>query len=254
MPAIWLLAIALIAALAAWFGAAELPDPARAVTVVLVAVLPAFLLVQGGIEQKQLRDARVEPVYISSMVLIWAIAALALWAARESDMSFARMGLILPDPITGVAWTGALVLGAIGVALLGRKLGWRESPMLEWLLPVTTRERALFVLLSVSAGVGEEMAYRAFLIPALAGASGSRALAVIVSSIAFGMMHGYQQATGALRASLLGVLLAVPFLITGSIVPSMAAHALFDIVAGLLLADWLLPERASRTHEMRRKH
>jgi membrane protease YdiL (CAAX protease family) len=65
-------------------------------------------------------------------------------------------------------------------------------------------------------------------------------MAVLVSSAAFGMMHSYQRASGALRAGALGALLAAPFLLTGSIYPSMAAHAAYDIVAGLLLADWLV--------------
>jgi len=252
---LWLPAIALLAAAAAWLGAAELAEPARVVTVVLVALLPALLLVQARVSAGQLGDdASVLPVYFSSMVLIWAIGALSLWAGWASGITPATMGLIVPDAVAAIAWIGVIVLAALGIALLGRRLGWRESPMLEWLLPVSGRERAVFVLLSISAGVGEEMAYRGFLIPALTEASGSRALAVVVSSLAFGMMHSYQQTTGALRATVLGALLAVPLLTTGSVVPSMAAHALFDVVAGLLLADWLAPGRASRSGRTPRKH
>ena len=141
---------------------------------------------------------------------------------------------------TMLAWTGGITLAAIILVAGFRALGWHESHVVAWLLPKSTSERIVFVALSICAGLGEEMAFRAFLIPALDVATGSTALAVVVSSAAFGMMHGYQRASGAVRAGALGALLAVPFLVTGSIHPSMAAHAAYDVIAGLLLGDWLV--------------
>ena len=126
--------------------------------------------------------------------------------------------------------------------------------MLERLLPRTHAQRAVFVLLSVSAGVGEELAFRGFLIPALETASGSTRLAVIVSSVAFGMLHSYQRSDGVIRASALGVVMAAPLLATGSLFPSMAAHALYDLVVGLLLADWLVGRSGAATGGPKQRH
>ena len=253
-PIWWLIVIAAAGGVAAWLGASELPTPARMATVLLVGVLPLLLAAQGAIDARALRETPVEAAYVSSMVLIWAIGAAAAWAGAESGFTPAEMGLVSVDAASGVLWVGAMTVAAIGIAWIGTRFGWRESETLEWLLPESARERALFVALSISAGIGEELAYRAFLIPALERASGSLALAVVVSSIAFGMMHGYQQASGAIRASLLGALLAVPVLVTGSVLPSMAAHALYDIVAGLLITDWLVPGRARPRRPDGRQH
>lgn len=250
----WLIVVAAAAGAAAWVGASELPTPARAVTVVLVGVLPLLLAAQSAIDPAALRATPVEAAYFSSMLLIWAIGAAAAWAGHASGFTMREMGLVPVDPVTGALWVGVLTVAAIVIAVAVRKLGWRESGMLEWLLPESARERALFVVLSVSAGIGEELAYRAFLIPALARASGSTALAVVVSSVAFGMVHGYQQTSGAVRASLLGALLAVPMLVTGSVLPSMAAHALYDVVAGVLLTDWLIPGRERPRRSTGREH
>jgi membrane protease YdiL (CAAX protease family) len=56
----------------------------------------------------------------------------------------------------------------------------------------------------------------------------------------FGIMHAYQDVGGAARAAILGAVLAVPVVLTGSIVPAMVAHAAIDLTSGLLLARWLL--------------
>lgn len=137
----------------------------------------------------------------------------------------------------------AAIAAAISFLVLGRLLGLRENPLLEYVLPRTTSDRAWFVLVSLSAGIGEETVFRAFLIPALTAVLGSGWIAAAPSAIAFGVFHSYQGLSGAVRAGLLGYLLAVPFLLTGSVYPSMIAHAAYDLIAGLLLADWLVGRR-----------
>lgn len=236
----WLLFAVLVAVGAAWAGASELPGPARVATVVLVALLPALLLGQAFVRDDDVAEVPVMPVYASSIAMILLIGALAVWAGLRSGMTPATLGLRAIDPVHALAWTGAVVAVALGFVVASRLLGQRESPLLQRLLPRSGPQRAVFVLLSLSAGVGEELAFRGFLIPALERASGSSSLAVIVSSLAFGMLHSYQRSAGVLRAAAIGVMLAAPLLATGSIYPSIAAHALFDLVAGLLLADWLL--------------
>ncbi len=44
---------------------------------------------------------------------------------------------------------------------------------------------------------------------------------VLLSSAIFGLLHSYQGMNGILRTALIGLVLAVPFLLTGSILPSM---------------------------------
>ena len=228
-----------------WNGTAALETPARVATLLLAGVLPPVLALQGTMTPTDVAQLRPLSVYASSLVLICALGILAWWGGAASGFTRESMGVVPVDFASGVLWTVAVVLFAIGVLALGRVLRWRETPMLELLLPRTAVERATFVVLSLGAGVFEELAYRGFLIAALRTASGSTALAVVVSSAAFGVMHGYQSATGALRAATLGAVLAVPLLATGSIVPSMAAHALYDVAAGLFLADWALRRPAA---------
>ena len=244
--------VAVAAGTLTWLGAAELETPARAFTVVLIGLLPPLLLVQAAAAPEEFEHLPVAPVYVSSMAFIWMLGIAALWAGTASGFTHEQLGLRTLPVASLLAWTGGLTLAALSIAVLGRALRWTESPLLEWLLPKSPRERAVFALVSLSAGIGEEMAFRGFLIPALRVASGSMFIAVAVSSLAFGMMHSYQRIGGALRASALGALLATPMIVTGSVIPSMAAHAAFDLLVGLVLANWLLgrdTEKRSRGRE-----
>ena len=233
-----------------WLASPELELPARVYAVVLVGVLPPVLLTQDSVVTELLERRHVLSVYLSSMLLIWVLGVVAYWAATASGFSRSDLGLTHIHAGVLLGASIATTILALAIAMLARALRWTESPLLEWLLPRGARERFVFALLSISAGIGEELAFRGFLIPALRIASGSTLVAVLVSSAAFGLMHSYQRLHGASRAGTLGALLAAPFIVTGSILPSMIAHAAFDLIVGLLLADWLLrrdaPGRAPR--------
>ena len=127
--------------------------------------------------------------------------------------------------------------------LLGRTwLGIRETPLLHQLLPRTGPEKVVFVFLSLAAGMGEELAFRGFAIPTLALVTGSDWGAALISSMAFGVLHAYQGWLGILRTGAMGLLLAASFILSGSLWPAILAHAILDLVSGLLLGETLLRE------------
>jgi membrane protease YdiL (CAAX protease family) len=131
-----------------------------------------------------------------------------------------------------------------GVFFVGRRwLGIRESRILFQILPRTRREKAVFALLSMAAGIGEELAFRGFAVRALELVTGSLASGVLLSSAAFGLLHGYQGWIGIFRTGLMGLVLAVTFVLTGSLWPAILAHTALDLVSGLILGDTLLKER-----------
>ena len=89
-------------------------------------------------------------------------------------------------------------------------------------------------------GFGEEMAYRGYALTALVLATGSATLALIVTSATFGVLHAYQGPIGVVRTGVVGVIMGAAFLHTGSLWPPIFAHALIDLVAGLILKERLL--------------
>lgn len=229
------------AAVAAWFAGHLLPWPARLATVFLLVIMPALSLVQ----LETLRGAAAEQaprlrIYASSAVAIWFIGGVALLASIASGYTPRILGLVWPGARSFAIWT-ALTTGS-GLALLvgARLFGARENALVDLVIPRSRPERLAFVGLSLSAGLGEELAYRSFLVPALTVASGQIWLGAALAAAAFGMVHAYQGLVGVSRAALLGFVLAIPFIVTGSVLPAMVAHAAVDIISGLWMADWLL--------------
>jgi membrane protease YdiL (CAAX protease family) len=233
-----LLTFAAVAGAAAlvWSASGELAWPTRAWTAALLALLPPLMVAQAAMLPR-LGDVPRSSIYLSSVVSLWLLAAVTLVVVFAGGPALDRVGLrAAPLPAT-LAWTGGITAGGLLLMAMASRLGLRESPFLWRLLPRTRSEKVQFVGVSITAGICEELVFRGFLIAALQTATGSLTLAVALSSGVFGVLHAYQRAAGALRAAALGALLAMPLLQTGSLLPSMIAHAAIDILAGLWLRD-----------------
>jgi len=213
--------------------------PARALTTFLLGPLPFLLLLQARLARQIPDDAEREAIYTSSALSVWILAALAMLAARYSDFSRETLRLVEIAPVPLLLAAGLTTLAGLAIMAMGKVVDVPESALVDYLIPRSSSERIAFVGLSFSAGIAEELVFRSFLIGALAQVTGSLTTAAAVSVAAFAVSHAYQGVIGVLRVALLGLVLTAPFLLTGSVYPSMLAHTVLDILAGLVLADWL---------------
>jgi membrane protease YdiL (CAAX protease family) len=210
---------------------------------VLLVLLPLLALLQAGM----LRNIEVERMgaYVSSALTLLALGG-GVWVVGSRHGGAAALGLTpLPWPELA-AWTMGLVAAGLGVVVAfrvaGARLGLGESRLLRDLLPRTRRERVAFAGLSLAAGVGEELAYRGYVIPVLAGLVGTP-LAAAASSVVFGVLHVYQGPLGMARTAVLGGVLAWGFVASGSLWAPIAAHAILDLLLGMALAErMMVPE------------
>lgn len=182
-------------------------------------------------------------VYFSSAGVISIVGGVAL-AAGLARGGWGALGFGPVPWRSVVVWVVSISAISLALAPLGvrirHSLGVEETPFLKQILPRSRMEKAVFALLSVIAGFGEEIAYRGYAITALALISGSMPMAVVVSSAAFGVLHTYQGWIGIVRTGLLGAVLAGVFLISDSIWPPIAVHASLDLWAGLVIGDRFL--------------
>ncbi len=182
-------------------------------------------------------------VYFSSAGVIAIVGGVAL-AAGLARGGWGALGFGPVPWRSVVVWVVSISAISLALAPLGvrirHSLGVEETPFLKQILPRSRMEKAVFALLSVIAGFGEEIAYRGYAITALALISGSMPMAVVVSSAAFGVLHTYQGWIGIVRTGLLGAVLAGVFLISDSIWPPIAVHASLDLWAGLVIGDRFL--------------
>ena len=106
---------------------------------------------------------------------------------------------------------------------------------IQALLLRNRQELRLGALLSINAGIVEELAFR-LAIPALVfGASGSAVAAVAASVMLFGALHLYQGAAGIIGTTIIGVAMMALYVVSGSIVAPIVLHALIDLRSLVLI-------------------
>jgi uncharacterized protein len=109
-----------------------------------------------------------------------------------------------------------------------------RSSLIRFLLPVSREERLWWVLLSVTAGIGEELLYRGFILQYLRGhlASGPTldlTFAWLLSSLAFGIGHVYQGVRGVTETTVAGLTFGLLAILTGNLALPIVLHALIDL-------------------------
>jgi membrane protease YdiL (CAAX protease family) len=220
----------------------ELPLADTILLAALLAAVPALAVMQVAVVA-EIRIERLQ-AYWASIMTLWLLGS-AAWLVGTRSAGARALGFVPLPPAAFAAWTVGLTVGALGIILLFREIAARagtdESSLLRELLPRTPREKSVFALLSVAAGVGEEAAYRGYAIPLLAGLMGAPAAAAL-TSIVFGVLHAYQGWLGGVRTALIGGFFAWGFLAAGSLWPVVVAHTAVDLLAGLVLGERLLPQ------------
>jgi membrane protease YdiL (CAAX protease family) len=101
-------------------------------------------------------------------------------------------------------------------------------------MPRNAAESGWAALLSLNAGLSEELMFRLVLPLLLAGLLHHVLLAFVIATIAFGLMHLYQGVAGVLATTLLGAVFVCLYLWTGSLWITMATHAGLDVFALVL--------------------
>jgi membrane protease YdiL (CAAX protease family) len=117
------------------------------------------------------------------------------------------------------------------------------------LMPHSLVEALAFSSLAITASLCEEFLYRGFVFAVLYLASGSLALAVVGSSLLFGLAHFYQGPRGLVTTFVLGLIFAASRLWAGNLIPAIAAHLVVDLMAGYIAPHYLSRQIASASVE-----
>jgi len=212
-------------------------------TLVLVAGVPALSYFTA--RHSELRDIPRLSLYLSAALSQWILTVVGFGvvyvAARNVfTTGFAAMPLVpLLEWSTGIA---TVALAALALVILGERRGWlpREADLVYRLIPQTPREKLWAALIiSPTAAFCEEFLFRGFLLTEFQNWLHSLLWAGMAASVAFGLAHSYQGWSGAVRAGLLGVLLAYPVMRWGNLYPAILAHWIIDTVALLWLGQWM---------------
>ena len=182
-------------------------------------------------------------VYRATMIHLWLPVLILMLLVSQSHISMNDIGLRWH-------WGLASQIGVAGLILIGgyfllslKQLSnnsqnhqtiRKQLAYVEWLMPTTAKESRYFILgVSITAGICEELLYRGYLMQLLADYMPTYAV-VIISSLAFGLGHIYQGPIHILRTALLGMVMALIYLATDSIIVPIILHAMLDMYGGAM--------------------
>jgi membrane protease YdiL (CAAX protease family) len=212
----------------------------------LVALLPwnasrrfrSFLkAVDGGDPNARTR------LYRTIVAEKWVVTTIVAVAWITLSRSASSIGLIASDTplaIAGYALT-ALAIGALVMlarlavhSAEGRRRTSESVASVGAFVPRTVNEKRWFDAMSVTAGIEEELIYRAFLFVYLAAWLPGMPVAflILVAGLIFGLGHLYQGAAGVVKAGTMGILFGVVYWMTGSVWAPMLLHIVVDLSSG----------------------
>lgn len=184
--------------------------------------------------------------YSQTILMLWALALsiLVLWAI--SDRSWAALGFQIQSG--ALALTGWGLAGLIAAfflyqyAMVSRsdslRAQYREEmtkkPLIRNFMPHTEDERQVFNLMGITAGITEEIIFRAYLIWAFAFYMPIWA-AALASLLVFTVLHLYQGAQQLPTVFAMGGLVTLVFVLSGSIWPAIAVHIFVDVINNALV-------------------
>jgi membrane protease YdiL (CAAX protease family) len=128
---------------------------------------------------------------------------------------------------------GLLLCAGWVSAVVGVRSSSAEPAAGPSLLPEGALETALWIVLALSAGFCEEMAFRGYFQRQFEALTDRRGVALAMQAVLFGAAHAYQGLPSALAVAGYGVLFGALALWRRSLRPGMVAHALTDLVLGL---------------------
>jgi CAAX protease family protein len=185
------------------------------------------------------QNRNVAPFYISVILLEWALV-FAVWRGVK------LRGLKIWD-LVGDRWQSWKdVAGDVAICIpfvlvwegtawaIHRMLGPDSAKSIGTLLPRTALEIGLWIAISISAGVCEEIVFRGYFQKQFTAYTNSVVAAVVLQGIVFGAGHSYQGVKQVVVISVLGMLYGWLAAWRRNLRINMMSHAWSDIWSGWL--------------------
>jgi len=186
--------------------------------------------------------------YRKIIASLWLAVAAAFFTSPISSLVRVQLDTtesdwMLAHPVSsGIAFNAASALLLLS-SLSGLQCLWNDAirqriapalASMQFVLPVSIIERRWWIVVSVSAGVCEEILFRGFLFNFLhrappTGMQLGAIAALILTSLSFGSSHLYQGWQGMLSSLLIGMALGVLAIMTGSLLIPILLHILMDV-------------------------
>jgi membrane protease YdiL (CAAX protease family) len=220
----------------------------------------------AGLKESVISEGERIKFYKECVIESWLIAVILLILLACTKVPFQNIGLKAID--TGYmnypVWTRIVTFVICGLFLalflyqmagyllskkyrvqLNEKLaGMRDNGkpynvMLDVMLPKRRREKRWFAVVSLTAGIAEEIIYRGFLTYLLLDLFPEAPFYVLlaVAGLFFGIAHCYQGFSGMIKTGLMGVMFTSLYFASGSLLPGILLHFISDFSSNFLLSE-----------------
>jgi len=186
------------------------------------------------------------PQYLWTMSWEWLLAAFVYLGIRKRITLREIIGgrwdnfeAVLQDLVVASGfWLVAIAVLGLGAQLLHLNQGDKLETMrrqLGFLVPGTTLELLVWALLSMTAGICEEIIFRGYLQRQFAALSRSMLAGVALSAVVFGAAHGYEGGPRMILIGIYGLMFGLLAWWRKSMRPGMIAHGWHDAFSGAVL-------------------
>ncbi len=212
-------------------------------TVVLIVVLLAFSAL-GAIAQHPVanKGGRI-PQYLTTMAWEWILTGYVIWGVKKSGTTLGQLiggkwkqfeDFLLDVAIAvGFLFVSWIVLGALAYAIGFAKQSNVEAArkQLEFMIPQSTLDIVIAVLLALTAGFCEEVIFRGYLQRQFGLMAKNAWIGIALAAVAFGASHGYEGWQRMIIIAVFGAMFGVVAHYAKSLRPGMMTHALHDSIA-----------------------
>jgi len=191
--------------------------------------------------EKQKQDPQIPYLTRTQVLVAMGMTAILLWTVAKVWLHFGNVFLFKwewngSDFLLGLG-VGAIITGLSGLAY---RLSppYRQSADYYLQLVLTPLAWPDLIWLGLLPGLSEELLFRGVMLPAL----GLDHVAVIVSSLCFGVLHlsGSNQWPYVIWATIIGLILGYSALLSGNLLVPIVAHIITNWVSSYL---WKIQQR-----------
>jgi membrane protease YdiL (CAAX protease family) len=193
-------------------------------------------------------------LYASTIAFQWFAVTAVAWRAWAHGFTATQLGLAIhgrsriflasivgAGTIATLQWLNLRRAGRLPIEARGSL-----QAIAERILPQSSVELLPYLALAITAGLCEEFLYRGFAMAVLLHLGLQTWVAVLISSVLFGLAHSYQGRGGIVMTLLIGLILGASRIAYDSLVPAIFWHSAVDIVAGTAGPRYLTPRKDKR--------
>jgi len=209
--------------------------------IILIGIIFLYPIIDLINEKYKSSNKNIE--YIKIVFSLWVPTTFLVYLFCTNNLSVVSFNYIIKANWQNILSLSFILIAVIYLVILSRTIKINEQlkseiaqkfqPFLN-LMPVTKSQMLIFTLLvSVSAGICEELIFRAYLYNLLDTHIGITG-AIFFSSIAFGFWHIYLGWKEVLRTSIMGAIFCGVYIFTGNILIPIILHIFIDVYSGLI--------------------